>query len=122
MNGIPSPGSGKATMDIDNFKRKFNTPEEAQAFLNTVPELFEDDDLLAEFTAACVEAQAALADWLIKEAQFVATQRNKYLGGRSPDKQSQIEIAAAWDDYNRASIEFQMATRKLREILNHAMA
>lgn len=106
---------------MENFKRKFNTLEEAQAFLKTVSERFEDTDLHMEFTSAFAEVQAALADLLLSETQFEAIQRKKYMGGVYREKSSQIEIAAAWDKYNHASIEFQMAKRKLHDILNQTV-
>ena len=103
---------------MEHFKRKFNTPEEAQAFLKSVSERAEDSCLQMEFTAAFVEAQAAMADWLIKEAQFMGVQRKKYIDGNFREESSQIELACAWDDYNSALLEFQMAKTKMQKIID----
>lgn len=107
---------------MENFKKSRNTPEEAEAFLKTISDCFQDADLHDKFTAAFITAQAAMVDWLIKETHFTFVQREIYLGGVFRDKSSQIEMATAWDNYNHASIEFQIAKRNLQEILKNPLA
>lgn len=106
---------------MENVKRTFDTPEKAEAFLKKLSARFETAGQLFEFSAASIETQAALADWLLKENRFAALQREKYLGGAFREPYSQIEMATAWDEYNRASIEFQLAKRKLQDILNQTV-
>jgi hypothetical protein len=105
-------------VEMEHFKRKFNTPEEAQAFLKSVSEHVGDFCQVMEFNAACVEAQAAMSDLLIMEAHLMDVQRKKYISGDFSEINSQIEIAIAWDNYNRASIEFNMAKKKMQNIIN----
>jgi hypothetical protein len=103
---------------MEPFKRKFNTPEEAEAFIKSVSERIGDSSQVVEFTASCVEAQAAMSDLLIMEAHLMDIQCKKYRNGDFSEINSQIEIAVAWDDYNRASLEFNLAKKKMQNIIN----
>lgn len=89
----------------------------AREFISSLANQFGDPEQMLAFVHACDRVQAMLADCLFKEHRFYCIQKSLYVRGVPSDKESQMKIEVAWNEYRQASKEFLLAKGTLKDII-----
>lgn len=103
---------------METVNQRFNDPATARSYIRNLADQFEESEEMLEFLSACDMAQAALAYWLCEEQRYYFILRTHYLKGVISGRESRIELMIAWNEYNHAAAEFQLAKIKLKEIIS----
>lgn len=102
-------------METDN--QRFNNSATARAYIRNLANQIKDPEQMMELLNACDMAQAALVCWLLEENRYDRIQQTHYLRGVFTEIESRDTRESVWNEYNQASIEFQRAKEKLKEII-----
>lgn len=102
-------------MSTDN--QRFKKPALAREYIRNLANQFAEPEQMLEFLSACEVAQAALAELLFKEHRIYCLQKAQYLRGVRTERESQVELEVAWNEFRQASKEFDLAKETLKNII-----